>query len=121
MDDFGTGYSSLSTLHLFPLNGLKIDRSFVGSMTERRDYAAIVHAITTLARNLGMTLVAEGIETQEQVVMLQAMDCQTAQGYYFSRPLAVAAAEECLKLPTNQPWTPEQRAAIAQLNKKSAA
>ena len=60
MDDFGTGYSSLSCLHRFPLSGLKIDRSFIAIMTERRDYAAIVHAIITLARNLDIHLVAEG-------------------------------------------------------------
>jgi diguanylate cyclase (GGDEF)-like protein len=121
MDDFGTGYSSLSTLHLFPLNGLKIDRSFVKSMTERRDYAAIVHAITTLARNLGMTLVAEGIENRDQVVMLQAMDCQTAQGFFFSRPLDVPAAELCLALPLDQRWSDEQSADTAKLQKNPAA
>jgi EAL domain-containing protein (putative c-di-GMP-specific phosphodiesterase class I) len=96
MDDFGTGYSSLSCLHRFPLNGLKIDRSFVQSVDERRDFAAVVHAIVTLARNLGMTLVAEGIETADQVAMLQSMGCDKAQGYYFSRPLDALAAENYL-------------------------
>jgi diguanylate cyclase (GGDEF)-like protein len=103
MDDFGTGYSSLSCLHRLPLSGLKIDRSFVNSMTERRDYAAIVHAIVALARNLGITLVAEGIESPEQVAMLQAMDCDTAQGYLFSKPLSVSDAESCLQRPKEQP------------------
>jgi diguanylate cyclase (GGDEF)-like protein len=93
MDDFGTGYSSLSCLHRFPLDCLKIDRSFVQSMSERTDYAAVVHAIIQLARNLGMRLIAEGIETAEQVVMLQAMECEWAQGYYFDRPRDVAGAE----------------------------
>src|SRR5437762_14141683 len=87
MDDFGTGYSSLSCLHRFPLNCLKIDRSFVRNLGERRDYAAVVQAIIQLARNLGMQLVAEGIETSDQVVMLQGMDCDRAQGFYFSKPL----------------------------------
>jgi diguanylate cyclase (GGDEF)-like protein/PAS domain S-box-containing protein len=96
MDDFGTGYSSLSCLHRFPLNGLKIDRSFIKTMTERRDYAAIVNAIIALGRNLGIKLIAEGLETPEQVVMLQTMDCDEGQGYFFSRPLAAAAAEEFL-------------------------
>ena len=92
MDDFGTGYSSLSCLHRFPLKGLKIDRSFVARLTERSEYAAIVHAIVTLARNLGITLVAEGIENSDQVVMLQTMDCDIAQGYFFSKPLTSNAA-----------------------------
>ncbi len=97
MDDFGTGYSSLSCLHRFPLTGLKIDQSFVKSAGENRDYAAIVHAIVTLARNLGMSLVAEGIETPEQVVLLQSMECENGQGFYFSKPLNAAAAMDHLR------------------------
>ncbi len=88
MDDFGTGYSSMSCLHHFPLNGLKIDRSFIAVMSERRDYAAVVQAIVTLAHNLGISMVAEGIETLDQLVMLQELECETAQGYFFSKPLA---------------------------------
>jgi EAL domain-containing protein (putative c-di-GMP-specific phosphodiesterase class I) len=87
----------MSCLHRFPLNGLKIDRSFVAIMSERRDYAAIVHAIVALASNLGIRIVAEGIETFDQMVMLQAMECESAQGYYFSKPLSVETAEEMLK------------------------
>ena len=97
MDDFGTGYSSLSCLHRFPLDCLKIDRSFIQNLSERRDYAAVVHAIITLARNLGMRLIAEGIETPDQLVMLQAMDCDEAQGFHFARPMQPAAAEEFLR------------------------
>ncbi len=97
MDDFGTGYSSLSCLHRFPLTGLKIDQSFVKSAGENRDYAAIVHAIVTLARNLGMSLVAEGIETAEQVVLLQSMECEHGQGFYFSKPLDAAAALDFIR------------------------
>jgi diguanylate cyclase (GGDEF)-like protein/PAS domain S-box-containing protein len=97
MDDFGTGYSSLSYLHHLPLCGLKIDRSFVRFMTERRDYAAVVHAIVALARNLNIQLIAEGIETKDQAVMLQTMDCESAQGYLFSKPMPAAAAEEFLR------------------------
>jgi diguanylate cyclase (GGDEF)-like protein len=93
VDDFGTGYSSLSCLHQFPLDGLKIDRKFMQNVNERRDYAAVVNAIVQLARNLGLKLIAEGIETAEQVAMLQAMDCDLAQGYYFDRPHDVAGAE----------------------------
>jgi EAL domain-containing protein (putative c-di-GMP-specific phosphodiesterase class I) len=97
MDDFGTGYSSLSCLHRFPLNHLKIDRSFIQNLDDRRDYAAVVHAIITLARNLGIGLIAEGIETAEQLAMLQAMDCDEAQGFYFARPLEAVEAEEYLR------------------------
>jgi diguanylate cyclase (GGDEF)-like protein len=104
MDDFGTGYSSLSCLHKFPLTGLKIDRSFVQCVGERRDYAAVVHAIVTLARNLGMTLVAEGIETADQVAMLQSMGCDRAQGYYLSRPVS---PERAAKYLVSAPITPQ--------------
>ena len=96
MDDFGIGQSSLSCLHRFPLDGLKIDRSFIHNVSERRDYAAVVHAIVNLAHNLGMKLIAEGIETAEQVALLQAMDCDQAQGFYFERPGDAKAAERCL-------------------------
>jgi EAL domain-containing protein (putative c-di-GMP-specific phosphodiesterase class I) len=93
LDDFGTGYSSLSSLHLFPLNGLKIDRSFVKYLSERRDYRAVVEAIISLARHLDMKLIAEGIETADQVELLRSMDCDLVQGYYFSRPTDNAGAE----------------------------
>jgi diguanylate cyclase len=97
MDDFGTGYSSLSCLHRFPLTGLKIEQNFVKSASENRDYAAIVHAIVSLAKNLGMSLVAEGIETADQLALLLAMDCDEGQGYYFSKPLEAADALEYLR------------------------
>jgi diguanylate cyclase (GGDEF)-like protein len=86
IDDFGTGYSSLSYLHRFPLNYLKIDRSFVMHMTKDNDNA-IVRTISTLARNLGMEVIAEGIETDEQYQQLKAMGCEYGQGYFFSRPV----------------------------------
>jgi EAL domain-containing protein (putative c-di-GMP-specific phosphodiesterase class I) len=97
MDDFGTGYSSLSCLHQFPLTGLKIDQNFVKRAGESRDYAAIVQAIVVLARNLGMSLVAEGIETPEQLALLLAMECDKGQGYYFARPMDAAAAGEYIR------------------------
>ncbi|MCE9588902.1 MAG: EAL domain-containing protein [Planctomycetes bacterium] len=90
MDDFGTGYSSLSCLHEFPFKVLKIDRSFVANLTRGRDFCALVQTIVTLAGNLGMTVVAEGVETNDQVATLQAMDCQYGQGYLFGRPAAPA-------------------------------
>ncbi len=86
IDDFGTGYSSLSYLHRFPLNYLKIDRSFVSRLTTDNDNA-IVKTISTLARNLGMEVIAEGIETEEQHQQLKMLGCEYGQGYLFSRPV----------------------------------
>jgi diguanylate cyclase (GGDEF)-like protein len=86
IDDFGTGYSSLSYLHRFPLNYLKIDRSFVMRLTTDNDNA-IVRTISTLARNLGMEVIAEGIETDEQYQQLKKLGCEYGQGYLFSRPV----------------------------------
>jgi len=87
IDDFGTGYSSLSYLHRFPLNYLKIDRSFVARLTTDNDNA-IVRTISTLARNLGMEVIAEGIETEEQHQQLKMLGCEYGQGYLFSRPVS---------------------------------
>jgi diguanylate cyclase (GGDEF)-like protein len=86
IDDFGTGYSSLSYLHRFPLNYLKIDRSFVSRLTTDNDNA-IVRTISTLARNLGMEVIAEGIETEEQYQQLKMLGCEYGQGFLFSRPV----------------------------------
>jgi diguanylate cyclase (GGDEF)-like protein len=86
IDDFGTGYSSLSYLHRFPLNYLKIDRSFVSRLTTDNDNA-IVRTISTLARNLGMEVIAEGIETEEQYQQLRLLGCEYGQGYLFSHPV----------------------------------
>ncbi|QOV88889.1 putative bifunctional diguanylate cyclase/phosphodiesterase [Humisphaera borealis] len=87
MDDFGTGYSSLSCLRQFPIDVLKIDRSFVANIDEGRDLAALVHAVTQLARNMGISVVAEGIERADQVVLLQSLECTFGQGYYFAKPM----------------------------------
>lgn len=86
MDDFGTGQSSLATLHQFPIDALKIDRTFVNNLSRGREFVAIVHAIAQLARNLGITVIAEGVETAEQVTLLQSLDCDLAQGFYFGKP-----------------------------------
>jgi diguanylate cyclase (GGDEF)-like protein len=96
IDDFGTGYSSLSYLHRFPVNYLKIDRSFVSRMTDANDNAEIVRTIVTLARNLGMEVIAEGVETQEQHEQLKALGCEYGQGYLFSRPVDTAAVPTLL-------------------------
>ncbi len=87
MDDFGTGYSTLAGLHQFPIDTLKIDRSFVTNITRGRSYAALVHAVAELARNLNIHVVAEGIETMEQLLVLQSIDCELGQGYLFSKPI----------------------------------
>ncbi len=87
MDDFGTGHSSLACLRQFPFDVLKIDRSFVASIERGRDFTALVHAVTQLAQNLDIRVVAEGIETRDQLLLLQSLDCDFGQGYYFSKPL----------------------------------
>ena len=94
LDDFGTGYSSLSHLRGFPLDKIKIDRSFVKDLAERRDCTAIVTAISSLARSLGIATTAEGVETAEQLDFLRAQGCTQAQGFLFSpaRPRADLAA-----------------------------
>jgi diguanylate cyclase (GGDEF)-like protein len=87
MDDFGTGYSSLAALQQFPIDVIKIDRSFIANLDRGRDYAALVHAVITLARNLNIDVVAEGVETASQLAALQALECRSAQGYFFARPM----------------------------------
>ena len=87
IDDFGTGYSSLSYLRRFVVDTLKIDRSFVSEMLNNRESREIVKAITSLGTNLGIEVVAEGVETREQVSLLRSIGCKYAQGYFFSRPL----------------------------------
>jgi diguanylate cyclase (GGDEF)-like protein len=93
IDDFGTGYSSLSYLHRFPVTALKIDRSFIGRMGAHGENCEVVKTINTLARNLGMSVVAEGIETEDQLLQLKAMGCDYGQGYHFSRPLTAETAK----------------------------
>ncbi|HYE12841.1 MAG TPA: EAL domain-containing protein [Pyrinomonadaceae bacterium] len=102
IDDFGTGYSSLSYLHRFPINTLKIDRSFVGRMGPGVEKAEIVRTIVTLARNLGMEVVAEGVETLDQSEQLRALECDYAQGYLYSKPVSGEAAGALLA--KRSPW-----------------
>jgi len=99
MDDFGTGYSSLNYLHSFPFDVLKIDRSFVGRMTEGEQPLQIVRTIIELARVLGMDVVAEGIETLDQYRLLRDLKCRFGQGYLFARPLTAEAVTQLLRLP----------------------
>jgi diguanylate cyclase (GGDEF)-like protein len=87
MDDFGTGYSSLSYLHSFPLNALKIDKSFVNRMQDNKENMGLVPAMIGIANSMGMSAIAEGVETQEQLDQLRSLNCNFAQGYLFSQPI----------------------------------
>jgi EAL domain-containing protein (putative c-di-GMP-specific phosphodiesterase class I) len=87
IDDFGTGYSSLSYLKRMPIAELKIDRSFVNGIATEADDKAIAIAILSLAHTLGLSTVAEGVETEHQLAVLRMLGCETAQGYYFHRPM----------------------------------
>lgn len=102
MDDFGTGYSSLSYLHSFPLDTLKIDRSFVSGMEKETDKLEIVRTIISLAHNLNLDVIAEGVETPEQMSLLSGLGCEFGQGYLFSRPLEPIAAGDLLA--ANPDW-----------------
>jgi diguanylate cyclase (GGDEF)-like protein/PAS domain S-box-containing protein len=96
LDDFGTGYSSLAYLHSFPVNALKVDKSFVNRMDRVGHQPAIVKAIVSLAANLGMEVVAEGVETRAQADALRALGCRRGQGFLFSKPLPADEAERLL-------------------------
>jgi len=100
IDDFGTGYSSLSYLQRFPVDVLKIDRSFVDKITQSDASAKLVEKIVELAHVLGIEVVAEGVETKEQLTYLRALSCEYFQGYYASKPLDAAAAERFLEEPS---------------------
>ena len=99
LDDFGTGYSSLLYLRRFPFDKLKIDRSFVHSIEKAADAAAIVHAVVSLGRGLGMKVTAEGVETAEQHLFLRAAGVHSMQGYRFGRPGTAADFSTRLRTP----------------------
>jgi diguanylate cyclase (GGDEF)-like protein/PAS domain S-box-containing protein len=96
IDDFGTGYSSLSYLHKFPIDTLKIDRSFVTRMAENPENIEIVRTVILLAQVLGMDVIAEGVETKDQLKILRDLKCEYGQGYYFSRPATAPDVEKII-------------------------
>jgi EAL domain-containing protein (putative c-di-GMP-specific phosphodiesterase class I) len=102
IDDFGTGYSSLSYLRQFPVTKLKIDRSFIREVELNPDDAAITAAIISMAKVLGLKVIAEGVENEAQLLFLAEHMCDEVQGYYFSRPLNAQNVERMLRKPLKQ-------------------
>src|SRR5579871_570704 len=96
MDDFGTGYSSMASLNLFPLDTVKIDRSFISRLATQEDSQSVIAAIVMLSKALNLNITGEGIETEDQVTYLQGLGCQNGQGYYFARPLTAEGMGEKL-------------------------
>jgi EAL domain-containing protein (putative c-di-GMP-specific phosphodiesterase class I) len=117
LDDFGTGFSSLSYLHRYRVDALKIDQSFISRIVGGHNDAPIVGSIVSLARKLGIGVIAEGVETIHQANHLRALDCPHAQGYLFSRPLSAEAARAFLSTET-EPATSirEYQPSIAAVN-----
>ena len=97
IDDFGTGYSNLSYLMQMPIATLKIDRSFISQITEDGKNTEIVETIVLLARNMGMKVIAEGVETASQMEQLKKLRCEGAQGFYFSRPMCFEELQSFLR------------------------
>jgi EAL domain-containing protein (putative c-di-GMP-specific phosphodiesterase class I) len=112
VDDFGTGYSSMSYLRRFPIDKLKIDRTFINNLMRSADDASIVRAIISLAHGLRLKVVAEGVETSDQVAFLHKLGCDQYQGFYFSRALPAAAFEKLMRaeLAVDDPWTEDEAA-----------
>ena len=105
LDDFGTGYSSLAYLHNFRMDALKIDGSFVRRVGPRGDGGEIIKTIVHLARDLRMGVIAEGVETAEQLAFLQSLRCDYGQGFYFAPALEATRIEEMIASQRPWPWT----------------
>ncbi|MNF92558.1 Oxygen sensor protein DosP [compost metagenome] len=105
IDDFGTGYSSLSYLRRFPIDVLKIDQSFIRGLSTDSNDAALVSAIISLGRSLKLTIIAEGVETLEQLDFLKAHRCEEGQGYYFSKAVEPDAFARYLESVKPAPFT----------------
>jgi EAL domain-containing protein (putative c-di-GMP-specific phosphodiesterase class I) len=110
LDDYGTGYSSLNYIRRFPLDFVKLDRSFVSGIGVDETDTAILVAICDLARALGMSIVAEGVESGQQLAALRAIGCDLVQGYYFARPLTRAKLDRMLA--SEPPWNLDGRNAL---------
>jgi EAL domain-containing protein (putative c-di-GMP-specific phosphodiesterase class I) len=114
MDDFGTGYSSLSNLRAFPFDRIKIDRSFIKSVHNNQQAATIVRAVLGLGKGLGLPVIAEGVETNEELRFLQEESCDEVQGYLLGKPAAIGSFRQYTHLDTSMPAAaPERRAARA--------
>ena len=118
LDDFGTGYSSLASLHQWPVDVIKIDRSFVSQVASSAHHRVLVEATVRVARSLGMGTVAEGVETSEQAAVLEALQCDKGQGYLYSRPLDGEAATRWL---SGRAPAPLPRAEVRTLHRAEAA
>jgi EAL domain-containing protein (putative c-di-GMP-specific phosphodiesterase class I) len=117
MDDFGTGYSSLSNLRAFPFDRIKIDRSFIKSVNSNQQAATIVRAVLGLGKGLGLPVIAEGVETNDELRFLQEENCDEAQGYLFGRPAGISSFRQYThagaSLPESQPTAPSERRAAS--------
>ncbi len=110
IDDFGTGYSSLSYLRRFPIDVLKIDQSFIRGLSNDTNDAALVSAIISLGRSLDLNVIAEGVETEEQLAFLKAHQCEEGQGYYFSKALPADSLRGCWPLAGQNSETTHEQA-----------
>ena len=109
IDDFGTGYSSLSALKTFPVARLKIDKSFIDNVAEDENDQAVVSAVISLAQKLNMRVIAEGVETDQQVAFLLKNNCDEMQGYHYSKPVSAQAIGTLLKAAAWPPVHPRPR------------
>ena len=114
VDDFGTGYSSMSYLRRFPIDKLKIDRAFVKEITNRPEDASIVRAMISLAHSLNLKVVAEGVETEDQLALLEQFGCDQYQGFHFSAPLSAKEFERLLNTHAHLVQSPDIDTAATQ-------